>query len=147
MAFTGVGLGYGAKIRIGRGSTPVWTQILGPGDFDLPNGERQRIDVTSHSSPDGRMEYISGLIDTGTFSVPVDWIPDSPQDVLLFELYTSVPAELIQLEITPAGGTAEVYAAEVTNYARSAPVNGKATATATFSLNGLVSGGPELAGP
>lgn len=142
MSFTGVGLGYGAKIRIGRGSTPAWADILGPGDFDLPNGERERIDVTSHSSPNGRKEYIAGLIDNDTLSVPVDWVPDSEQDVMLFELYMSVPAELIQLEITPAAGTPEVYAAEVVNYARSAPVQGKATASVTFSLSGLVSGGP-----
>lgn len=142
MAFTGVTLGYGAKIRIGRGSTPTWTELVGPGDFDLPNGERERIDATSHSSPNGRKEYIAGLIDNSTLSVPIDWIPDSDQDAMLFELYMSVPAELIQLEITPAGGTAEVYAAEVVNYVRSAPVQGKATATITFSLSGLVSGGP-----
>ena len=136
---TGVNLGYGAKIRIGRGTVPTWTEIKGPGDFDMPDGDTDEVDVTSHSSPNRTKEYIAGLIDNGSIDVPVDWVPESAQDILLRVLRRT--GELIQLEITPAGAaTAEVYASWVKNYKRSAPVQGKATGTITFRVNGLVSG-------
>lgn len=139
MSFTGVALGYGAKVRIGRGSTPDWTELQGPGDFDMPNGDTDEVDVTSHSSPNRTKEYIAGLIDNGSLDLPIDWVPESTQDVLLRVRRRT--GELIQLEITPAGAvTAEVYAAWVKNYQRSAPVQGKATGTVTFRINGLVSG-------
>lgn len=139
MSETGVELGYGAKIRIGRGATPTWTELKGVGDFDMPNGETDEVDVTSHSSPNRTKEYIGGLNDNGSIDIPIDWVPGSTTDVLLRVLRRT--GELIQLEITPAGETTpEVYAAFVKNYARSAPVQGKATGTITFRMNGIVSG-------
>lgn len=139
MSTTGVGLGYGAKIRIGRGAVPTWTEILGPGDFDMPTGEADEVDVTSHSSPNKTKEYIPGLQDNGTMAVPVDWVPESDQDMLL--RYLRQTGEIIQVEITPAGAaTPEIYAGFVKGYGRSAPVQGKATGTLTFRINGIVSG-------
>ncbi|MFD1913801.1 phage tail tube protein [Halodurantibacterium flavum] len=136
MSFTGVGLGYGARIRIGRGATPAWTTLIGPGDFELPAGEVDEIEATSHDSPNRTKEFIPGLTDNGTMTVPVDYIPGNDQDVLLRELRRT--GELIQLEITPAGGTPELWAAWVKSYGRSAPVNGKATATIGFRINGEI---------
>lgn len=143
MSFTGVDLGYGAKIRIGRGTGAVtWTDLAGPGDFEFPQMVADDVDVTSHSSPNRTKEYIPGLTDNGEMTVPVDWVPDSAQDILLFTLQRT--GELIQIGCTPAGSlNEEVYAGYVKRYGRSAPVQGKATATLVFRVNGLVSGGPE----
>ncbi|MFC5736942.1 phage tail tube protein [Sinirhodobacter huangdaonensis] len=139
MSTTGVAIAWGAKIRIGRGAVPAWTVIKGVGDFDMPTGEADDVDATSHSSPNRTKEYISGMIDNGTMSVPVDWIPESEQDILLRVLRRT--GEVIQLEITPAGAeTPEVYAAFVKSYGRSAPVQGKATGTVVFRVNGIVTG-------
>ncbi|MBT9387021.1 hypothetical protein KM176_24485 [Pseudooceanicola sp. CBS1P-1] len=139
MSTTGVGLGYGARIRVGRGATPSWTELAGIGDFDLPDGEADEVDVTSHSSPNRSKEYIPGLLDNGTLSAPLDYIPESPQDMLL--RYLRAAGELIQVEVTAAGATTpEVYAGFVKSYGRSAPVQGKSTATVVFRINGLVSG-------
>lgn len=141
MSATGVQLGYGAKVRIARGdgNTPAWTKLIGVGDFDLPAGEAAQVDVTSHDSPNRTIERIPGLIDNGTMSVPLDYLPNSEQDILLRTLKQT--GELIRIGILPAGvpeAGEEVYAGYVNNYARSAPVQGKATSTLTFVINGLV---------
>jgi hypothetical protein len=139
MSTTGVNIGWGAKIRIGRGVTPTWTEIVGIGDFDFPQMAADDVEVTSHSSPNRTKEYIQGLIDNGEMPVPLDYIPNSDQDLLLRFLQQT--GETIQIGITPAGVlTEEVYAGYVKTYTRSAPVNGKSSANLIFRINGIVSG-------
>ena len=142
MSETGVNIGWGAKIRIGRGVTPTWFEIKGAGDFDFPQMQADDIDVTSHSSPNRTKEFIPGMTDNGEMTVPVDWVPDSEQDVLL--RYLQQVGELIQIELTPTGSTAEeVYAGYVRQYGRAAPVQGKASANLVLRINGIVSGAAE----
>lgn len=143
MSFTGVQLGYGAKIRIGRGVTPTWTALEGCGDFDFPQAESDEVKVTSHSSPNRTHEYVPGFTENGVMTVPIDWVPGSDQDILLRVLQQT--GEIIQIEATPAGAgqTAEVYAGFVKRYGRSAPVEGKSSATLAFRINGIISGEAE----
>ncbi len=141
MSTTGVGIGYGATIRLGRGADPTWTGLVGIGDFDLPTSEADEVDNTSHSSPGRAKEYGAGMLDNGTMSVPLDYIPDTEQDILLRVLNRT--GEIIQIEITPAGAqTPDVYAGFVRSYGRTAPVQGKSTATLVLRINGVVSGEP-----
>lgn len=147
MSITGVQLAHGARVRIKRGNADGMTgaiKLIGVGDFDLPGGEAAQVDVTSHDS-NGTVERIPGLEDNGTMAVPLDWLPNSPQDLLLRNLKAT--REMIRVGILPKGVPEtgeEVYAAYVNNYARSAPVQGKATGTVTFVINGLVSEIPEV---
>lgn len=151
MSTTGVQLGYGARVRIARGDEETMAgavELLGVGDFDLPAGEAAQVDVTSHSSPNRTIERIPGLIDNGTMALPLDWLPNSEQDILLRTLKAT--GEMIRVGILPAGvpeAGEEVYAAYVNNYARSAPVQGKATGTVTFVINGLVGAVPDAPVP
>lgn len=139
MSTTGVNIGWGAKVRIGRGVTPTWTELVGLGDFDFPQAQADDIDVTSHSSPNRTKEYIPGMTDNGELSIPIDYVPNGDQDLLL--RYLQQQGELIQIGITPAGVlTEEVYAGYVKTYTRAAPVQGKSSATLVFRINGIVSG-------
>lgn len=139
MSVTGVNIGWGARLRIGRGLPAVFTALVGHGDFDFPQAQAEDIDVTSHSSPNRTKEFIPGIIDNGEISVPIDYIPNNEQDQLL--RYLQQTGELIQIEITPGGvSTPEIYAGYVRQYTRSAPVQGKSTATLVFRINGIVSG-------
>lgn len=141
MSTTGVNIGWGAKIRIGRGAVPTWTVLAGVGDFDFPQAQSDKLNVTSHSSPNRAKEYIPGLTDNGDMSIPLDYIPGSEQDRML--RYLQRVGEIIQVGITPAGAgqTEEVYAGFVLGYLRQAPVEGKSSATLTLSISGIVSGG------
>ncbi|WP_158966253.1 phage tail tube protein [Chachezhania sediminis] len=138
MSATGVTIGYGATIRIGRGAVPAWTPLVGVGDFDFPAGENDEVEVTSHTSPNRTKEYVAGMIDNGTISVPLDYVPESDQDILLRVLRQT--GELVQVEVTAAGGDPEIYAGFVRSYGRTAPVQGKSAATLVLRINGIVSG-------
>lgn len=64
----------GTKLEYESSTGPsVYTVIDGVKTFDYPRGSADRIDVTDHSSPDNRKEYIPGLIDPPSFDVPIHW--------------------------------------------------------------------------
>ncbi|GGE26615.1 hypothetical protein SAMN05421774_11253 [Gemmobacter megaterium] len=146
MSTTGVNIGWGAVVRIGRGETPDWTTLEGVGDFEFPQMQADDIDVTSHSSPNRTKEFIAGMADNGEMSLPLDYIPDNPQDLLLRVLNQT--KELIQVSIRPAGSNLdpEVYACYVRSYGRTAPVQGKSSATLVLRISGIVAGEATLPG-
>jgi hypothetical protein len=127
-------LGYGSKVRIGRGATPTWTELEFIGDLEMPDEQIDEIEVTHMQSPGRRKQYIAGLIDGGEVGIPMNYIPGNASDVLLLALKAS--GEEVQIEITlTASGTPETYAGFLKSYARTAPVNDKMMATATFRLS------------
>lgn len=127
-------IGYGSKVRIGVGATPVWTELANVGDLEMPDEQVDEIEVTHMQSPGRRKQFIAGLVDGGEIGIPMNYIPGSPTDVLLLGLKSS--GANVQIEITlTATGTPEVYAGFLKGYARTAPVNDKMMATATFRLS------------
>ena len=130
-------IGYGSTVRIGRGPTPTWTELALIGDLELPDEQVDEVEVTHMKSPGRRKQFIAGLIDGGSVTIPMNYMPGSATDTLLLEIKAS--GEEVILEITPsATGTPEAYASILTGYARSAPINDKMTAEATFRLNEVV---------
>jgi predicted secreted protein len=130
-------IGYGSKVRIGLGATPTWTELEFVGDLEMPDEQVDEIEVTHMQSPDRRKQFIAGLIDGGEVSIPMNYIAGNDSDVLLQTIKAS--GETVQIEITlTATGTAETFAGFLKGYARTAPVNDKMMATATFRLSELV---------
>ena len=130
-------IGYGSKVRIGLGETPDWTELEFVGDLEMPDEQVDEIEVTHMQSPDRRKQFIAGLIDGGEVSIPMNYIAGNDSDVLLQTIKAS--GETVQIEITlTAAGTAETFAGFLKGYARTAPVNDKMMATATFRLSELV---------
>ena len=128
--------GKGTVVRIGRGSTPVWTTLARVGDVTFPSATIEELDVTAQDSPGNAMEFIAGLTDNGLFAVPMQYLPDSPTDVMLRAILLS--GEIVQIEITPKGGTLERWAGFLKQYERSAPVKSVQQMTATFRVNGTI---------
>jgi len=127
-------IGYGSTVRIGRGATPVWTTLALVGDLEMPDEQIDEIEVTHMQSPLRRKQFIAGLTDGGEVGVPMNYIGGSASDLMLQAIKAS--AEDVQIEITlTATGTPEVYSGFLKSYARSAPVNDKMMATATFRLS------------
>ncbi|MCJ8139514.1 phage tail tube protein [Falsirhodobacter halotolerans] len=134
-------IGYGSTVRIGRGANPEWTDLDLIGDIEMPDEQVDEIDVTHMQSPGRRKQFIPGLIDGGEVAVPMNYIPGSASDQMLKELKAS--GEVVLIEITlpavaPAAAIPEVFAGYLSGYARTAPVNDKMTATATFRLSEAV---------
>lgn len=149
MASSGVSIGYGTTVRVGRrsgvgGATITWTALTGLEDINFPMNETDEIEVSHMGSPNRTKEYISGLTDNGEVTITTHWVPGSAQDVLMLDLRST--GEAVLLEFTPANpapGVAvedvvEVYDGFLKAYSRNAPVQEAMTAEATFRINGLV---------
>lgn len=123
MSSTGVKLGFGAAVRIGRGATPTWTTMTGPKDITFPDQSPSDEDVTSHDSPDNTEENIPGLFPAVDWTLTKDFVPGDAEDVLLTDLYRA-RGELILLEITPPGGDPRTWQGYVKKWVGSMPVKG-----------------------
>ena len=127
-------IGYGSRVRIGRGAAPTWTELQFVGDLEMPDEQIDEIEVTHMQSPNRRKQFIAGLTDGGEVGVPMNYIAGSATDIVLQAIKAT--GEDVQVEITlTATGTPEVYGGFLKSYARSAPVNDKMMATATFRLS------------
>lgn len=137
-ASSGVTLGYGTMVRVGRGSGPTWTEMLGFDDVQFPDQDRPDVDVTHLRSPGETEESIRGLKPVATLSLPLHYVPGSATDLLLTELEAS--GEDFILEITPSGGGAHTWAAYLNKYRMSsAPVKDKKMAEAVFKCKAKLS--------
>ena len=135
MAVSGAKLGQGGVVRVGRGGTPTWTTLVGVGDFSFPARTVEEIEVTSHSSPVGTMEFIPGPADFGSVSFTVDYVEASTTDACLIAIEAS--RELVQLGLKTRTGTEERFVAFLTKYERGVPVKGVQRANVTFRVSGV----------
>lgn len=139
-ASSGVTLGYGTMVRVGRGLVPTWTQMIGFDDVQFPDQTPTDIDVTHLNSPGRTEESIRGLNTVATLSLPLHYVPGSETDILLTDLEAQGSDEDILLEITPSGGGAHVWAAYVNSYRMtSAPVKDKKMAEVVFKCKAKIS--------
>lgn len=139
MAVSGAKTGR-ALVRIGRGATPTWTEILGAGDVTMPDGQVEDHEVTSQSTPKGEREFVPGRVDRGEISLTLDYVNGSPTDVCLTAIKLS--RETVQLEMTAdrddEDSDAEVFAAYCKSYKRTTPVNGVMKAELVLKIAGVV---------
>ena len=130
-------IGYGSTVRIGRGVAPVYTELDLIGDLELPDEQIDEVEITHMKSPGRRRQFIAGLIDSGEVSIPMNYIPGSDSDTLLKEIKAT--GENVILEITIGeNGTPESYEAFLKGYRRTAPVDDKMTAEATFRISAQI---------
>jgi len=126
MASTGVSLGHGARVRLGRGATPTWTTLTGTQDFTPPDLSPADEDATSHDSPGFAEETIPGLYPNPDWSISKHYVPEDAEDVLLAAVAAS--HETVLLEILPRGATEPfVYQGYVKQWLPTLPVKGVMT--------------------
>ena len=67
---------------LGYGTTLSWNgSVVGDIDtFTLPQMTASAVDVTTHQSADGYMEFIQGLVDAGTVSLAGKFKPSDETD-------------------------------------------------------------------
>ena len=127
----------GTKIRVEIAT--VMTTIPKAQDIKLPSNTTDLLDVTDHDSPDGRREFIGGLIDSAELTVTINW---DPADTVHSYLETNVGnLEAFEIEMNNSGGTnGTTYAfdAIIRDFVGSAPVNGVYTADCILKPSGSV---------
>ncbi|NEX45186.1 phage tail tube protein [Pseudotabrizicola algicola] len=135
MASTGVRLGHGTVIRIGRGGTPtpIWTTLSGCEDVTFPERARADEDVTSMDSPDETEEFIPALRTAADWTLTKHYVPEDAEDVLLTDLEDS--KELVLLEITPPGADDPIiWQGYVKNWLPTLPVKGAMKGALTMKI-------------
>lgn len=138
-----VQIGYGTVIRVGRGETPTWTQIMGGETASIPSQPPEDIDVTHFQSPGRTRETIPGLKPVADYALELQYWPGSDTDVLLTELdelTASGDREIVLLEITPNGGSTWTFQAYLNEYVPSMSVGEKQMVTANWKVMARVLG-------
>ncbi|AGY32416.1 hypothetical protein GQF56_07260 [Rhodobacter sphaeroides] len=136
-----IAIGIDAKVEIGRGATPTWTELAYVTDITLPEFTRDKIEVTHQKSPSGKKEYIPGLGEFSDMTAAMHYVPGSATDDLLLELQDS--GETVKVRVTLKGEDGPVvstYSGFMQGYSRNIPVGDVMEAEATFSINALVVG-------
>ncbi|HEY5836174.1 phage tail tube protein [Streptomyces sp.] len=127
--------GFGTELRRGDGATPeLFTAIADPTGISGPGLSRETLDVTSHDSPDGWMEFVGGLKDGGEVSIDVNYQP-SEHDQLVDDFDDTEPRNY-QLVFPDPGQTTWSFAGIMTGFEPDAPYDDKLTATITFKVSG-----------
>ena len=137
MAVSGARRGHGGVVRVGRGTTTItWTTLVGVGDFTFPARTVEEIDVTSHSSPVGTLEFIPGSADFGSVGFTLDYVEGNLSDVCLLAIEAS--RELVQLGLKTRTAAEERFVAFLSKYERGVPVKGVQRSNVTFRVSGTV---------
>lgn len=131
---------FGTLLQLGTTNTTAATYatIAEVGDIDGPSDSVDTLDVTSHSSPSARKEFVASLIDSGEISFPINFIPDdATHDATTGLQKVKNDREMRRYKMTFPDTTEVVFSALCTKFAIKAPVAGILGADVTLKISGL----------
>lgn len=131
-------IGYGTTVRVTRASSQTPFEIALVGDIDMPDEQVDEVEVTHQKSIGRRRQFIAGLIDSGELTFPMNLIPGSPTDTLCKELKASGEEVIVGITLPGQGTVEERFSGFLKGYGRSAPIDDKMTAEATFRLSSFI---------
>jgi predicted secreted protein len=127
--------GFGTKLKRGDGETPeVFTEIADVTSLSPPALSRETLDVTSHGSPNGWMEFLGGLKDPGEVSADINYQPVF-HDILVDDFDDTEPRNY-QIVFPDADATTWAFGAILTGFEPDAPYDDKLAASLTFKVTG-----------
>ena len=134
----------GTKLYMEDPATPgTYIPIAKAKDISLPSSTTDLIEVTDHDSPNGRKEYIGGLIDSDELTIGINWDAEdtshSMVETRVGELHT------FRIEFNNTGGTngtRYTFDAIIRGFKGTAPVNGVYGADLTLKPSGDVTKTP-----
>lgn len=139
MAASQADIGYGSTFEIEDDNSPgTYVQMAEVTSIKPPSATLDQIDVTHMQSPNRRKEFISGMIDGGEASFDMNFVPGSTSDDRLFALLTLPTGQSRRrnIRISFPNGVTWSFAAELTGYEPTIPVDGKMTAAVKFKVSG-----------
>ena len=136
---------FGTLLKIGDGAgTEVFTTIAEVMDISGPSSTMNTAEVTSQTSANGYSEHIGTILNGGEVSFDINYGPtDGTHDEStgLISVMNARTLNNFQLIFPDSGTTTWSFAALVTGFEPSAPVDGPLTA----SVSMLISGKPAIA--
>ena len=139
---TAVGIGLGAEFHLDNdAATPVLTQLAEIISVALPNSQVEDVEATHMASPNRRREFVPGLIDDGEGTIEMNYVPGSTTDQLIINALADGVTRNYKVVLPVAGGTTWEVTGDciVKGYERSAPIDGRMTATMTIRFTGASS--------
>lgn len=137
---------YGSELKIGNdGTAETFTKVAEIQDIDGPSMSKDTIEVTSQDSANGWREFIPGMRDGGEVGITANWIPASAtHDGSVGVLSKFLDDDLHNWQIVTAGdgssGSMDIeFAAIVTDYNISLPMEEQAQVEFTLKISGAVS--------
>jgi predicted secreted protein len=131
--------GFGTQLEQGDGATPeVFTPIANITNISLPAPAVDTYDVTSHDSPTRYREFVNGLIDAGEVSCDINYDPEE-HDTIMSGIAAS---EVGNFRITFPSGAQWAFAAVITGFEASVPIDDKMSGSLTFKVSGAVTATP-----
>lgn len=76
----GYSTGWGGQAHLHNGT--VLTELLGVTGVSFPEDQVDEVEVTTLKAAGRRKEYIAALIDSGTFEVELNHVPNSATDIV-----------------------------------------------------------------
>ena len=131
---------HGTLLKLGNGGTPeTFATIAEVSDLKPPQIHQEALEATSHDSTDGWKEFQGGLLDAGEVTFQIFYQPThathSYSAGMLKDAVNRTKRNF-QLVFPDAGATTWTFAALVTAFNPSAPVDGLLTADITLKVSG-----------
>lgn len=114
----------------GSGADETFEPIANITSLTPPGISRETLDVTSHDSPNGYMEFLGGLKDPGEVSFDVNYDP-AEHDKLVEDFEEDNP---VNYEVAFPDGTVWGFGAILTGFEPEAPYDDKLTASLTLKV-------------
>jgi predicted secreted protein len=128
---------FGTTLKIGDGAEPeVFGAIAEVTNISGPGMRMDTVDITSHGSAGGWKEYAGGLLDGGEIKLELNFLPGNASHQSLSAAMVARVKKNFKLEFPDTPATTWSFAAFVTNFEPSAPVDGKLGASATLKITG-----------
>lgn len=128
---------FGTTLKIGDGATPeVFSAIAEVTNVGGPGMSMDTVDITSHGSAGGWKEYAGGLLDGGEIKLELNFLPGNTSQQSLSTALSARSKKNFKLVFPDTPATTWSFAAFVTNFEPSAPVDGKLGASVTLKITG-----------
>ncbi len=131
---------FGTLLKIGDGGGPeAFTTIAEVTDIKGPGLSMDAVEVTSHDSPNAVKEKIAGLKEVGELTFSINYVPTAATHNAttgLIRDWKNRTKRNFQLVFPDTGATTWSFAALVTNFQPTAPVDGKLAADVTLTPAG-----------
>lgn len=107
-------------------------------DVTPPSISKDTIETTHHATTDGIRTFVGGLVDTGEASLEVNYDVAGTEHVFLRDAALSANDTATNFRITysDSANTTETFAAIVTGFEASSPIDDRITATITLKVSG-----------
>ena len=131
---------FGTLLKIGDGGSPEsFTTVAEVSSIGGPTLSLDPIDVTSHDSTGGWRQFVGGLLDGGEVSLEINYDPVGATHDASTGLIADMVARTLrnfQLVFPDTGSTTWTFAALITAFEPSEPIDDKLAASVTLKVSG-----------